>query len=83
MQITDLQTLKIITSSKGVFIMLKNIAKLIDVKSIVTLVLTVVFAALAIKGTITSDQFLTVFTTVIAFYFGTQHQKKKEGESNE
>ena len=83
MQITDLQTLKIITSSKGVFIMLKNIAKLIDVKSIVTLILTTVFAVLSVKGTVTSEQFLMIFTTVIAFYFGTQHQKKKEGESNE
>ena len=62
--------------------MLKNIAKLIDVKSLVTLILTVVFAVLAVKGAITPEQFLTVFTTVIAFYFGTQH-KKKEGENNE
>lgn len=60
--------------------MLKNIAKLIDVKSLVTLVLTGVFAALSFKGTISPDQFQTVFTTVIAFYFGTQYQKQKEGE---
>lgn len=53
-----------------------KLAKLIDVKSLVTLVLTRVFAVLAAKGTISPDQFLTVFTTVIAFYFGTQHQKK-------
>lgn len=53
-----------------------KLAKLIDVKSLVTLVLTSVFAVLAAKGTISPDQFLTVFTTVIAFYFGTQHQKK-------
>lgn len=52
-----------------------KIAKLIDVKSLVTLVLTGVFAVLAAKNAISSDQFLTVFTTVIAFYFGTQHQK--------
>lgn len=60
--------------------MLKNIAKLIDVKSLVTLILTAVFAVLSFKGTITPDQFQTVFTTVIAFYFGTQYQKQKEGE---
>lgn len=60
--------------------MLKNIAKLIDVKSLVTLILTVVFAVLSLKGTISPEQFLTVFTTVIAFYFGTQYQKKQEGE---
>jgi hypothetical protein len=53
--------------------MFKNIAKLIDVKSIVTLILTAVFAALSVKGNISSDQFLTVFTVVISFYFGTQY----------
>lgn len=58
--------------------MKNKLAKLIDVKSIVTLVMTAVFAGLAAKGTVTSDQFLTVFTTVIAFYFGTQHAKNKE-----
>lgn len=58
--------------------MKNKLAKLIDVKSIVTLVMTAVFACLSAKGTITSDQFLTVFTTVIAFYFGTQHAKNKE-----
>lgn len=58
--------------------MKNKLAKLIDVKSIVTLVMTAVFAGLAAKGTVTSDQFLTIFTTVIAFYFGTQHAKNKE-----
>ncbi len=55
--------------------MLKNIAKLIDVKSLVTLSLTVVFAVLSLKGMISPEQFLTVFTTVIAFYFGIQSLK--------
>ena len=58
--------------------MRNKLAKLIDVKSIVTLVMTVVFACLSAKGSVSSDQFLTVFTTVIAFYFGTQHQKNFE-----
>ena len=62
--------------------MKNKLAKLIDVKSIVTLVMTAVFAGLAAKGTITSDQFLTVFTTVIAFYFGTQHAKNKEDKND-
>ena len=51
-------------------------ARLISVKSIVTIVLTVVFAVLAVRRDITADQYLTVFTTVIAFYFGTQFEKK-------
>ena len=58
--------------------MKEKISKLINVKSIVTLVLTAVFAVLSLKGKISLEQFQTVFTTVIAFYFGTQHQKNKE-----
>ncbi|MCM1506623.1 MAG: hypothetical protein NC177_05745 [Ruminococcus flavefaciens] len=58
--------------------MLKKFSKLVDVKSLVTLFLTLIFGILAIKGDITADQFLTVFTTIIAFYFGTQYEKNKE-----
>lgn len=58
--------------------MKEKISKLINVKSIVTLVLTAVFAALALGDKLSAEQFQTVFTTVIAFYFGTQHQKNKE-----
>lgn len=52
--------------------------KLIDVKSIVTLAATLIFGVLSIRGNISAEQFLTIFTTVIAFYFGTQHAKDKE-----
>ena len=41
-----------------------------------TIVLTCVFAYLAVTGHVTTDQFLTVFTVVIAFYFGTQAEKR-------
>ena len=58
--------------------MKNKLAKLIDVKSIVTLTITAVFAVQTLKGNVSSDQFLTIFTTVIAFYFGTQHAKNKE-----
>lgn len=58
--------------------MKSKLAKLIDVKSIVTLTITAVFAVQTLKGNVSSDQFLTIFTTVIAFYFGTQHAKNKE-----
>lgn len=62
----------------------KRLAALISVKSIVTIALTAVFAYLAITGQ-TSQEFMTVYTVVIAFYFGTQTQKisdaidRKEG----
>lgn len=60
---------------------LKNIAALIKVKTIVTLVVIAIFAYLAITGAITPDNVMIVVSTVIAFYFGTQSEKKvKETE---
>jgi hypothetical protein len=50
----------------------KRLANLLAVKSLVTITLTVVFAVLALRGDISGTEFLTIFTTVIAFYFGTQ-----------
>ena len=55
---------------------LKNLAALIKVKTIVTLAVMAVFTALALKGTITADNVMIVVSTVIAFYFGTQVEKK-------
>ena len=63
--------------------MLQRLAKLIDVKSIVTITLTLVFAFLAVTGRMAADQFLTVFTVIIAFYFGTQSQKAAAGSEKE
>ena len=56
--------------------MKERISKLINVKSIVTIILTVGFAVLSVRRDISAEQYLTIFTTVIAFYFGTQHEKK-------
>ena len=50
----------------------KRLANLLTVKSIVTVVLTAVFSVLALRGTISGTEFLTIFTVVIGFYFGTQ-----------
>ena len=55
-----------------------RLGKLLAVKSIVTVILTVVFAYLAVCGQVTTEQFLTVFTVVIAFYFGTQAEKRAQ-----
>lgn len=55
-----------------------QLAKLINVKSIVTLGLTSVFAVLSLRKNISAEQFQTVFTTIIAFYFGTQYQKNSK-----
>ena len=64
--------------------MKQKFAKLIDVKSIVTILLTAVFCVLAVKDDISSEQFLNIFTVVISFYFGTQYQKnyKNNKEDN-
>ena len=55
--------------------MKNNLAALIKVKTIITLLLTIVFCALALTKDISGADFLTVFTVVIAFYFGTQNGK--------
>lgn len=60
--------------------MKQKLAKLVDVKSLVTLALTGVFCALAWRGVVSAGQFQTIFTTVIAFYFGTQSAKKRSGD---
>ena len=57
---------------------MKNMAALIKVKTLVTLAVIVIFAVLALRGDITPDNVMVVVTTVIAFYFGTQHEKKGE-----
>ena len=57
-----------------------KLAKLIDVKSIVTLILTGVFAYLAIIAKISADNYMTIFTVVIAFYFGTKTAKQSSTE---
>ena len=57
---------------------LKNLAALIKVKTIVTLIVVVVFAVLALRGGLQPDTVMTIVTMVVAFYFGTQ----TEGNSN-
>lgn len=59
---------------------LKNLANLLKVKTIVTLVVIGVFSVLALRGDITAENAMVVVTTVVAFYFGTQHEKKSGGE---
>ena len=55
----------------------KRLSTLLSVKSLVTLALTRVFAVLALRGQV-SQEFMMVYTVVIAFYFGTQSQKLQE-----
>ncbi|QNL43318.1 hypothetical protein H8790_07340 [Oscillibacter hominis] len=59
--------------------LLRKLANLLSIKSLVTLALTAVFCVLALRGGVNQD-FMTIFTVVIAFYFGTQ--ARKEGSGN-
>ena len=64
--------------------LVKRAANLLSVKSIVTLVLTAAFAYMAVTEKISQD-FMTIYAVIIAFYFGTQSQKMQDvvgGESN-
>lgn len=55
---------------------LKNLAALLKVKTIVTMVVIAVFAVLSLRGEITSDNVMIIVSTVVAFYFGTQYERK-------
>ena len=56
----------------------EKIAKLINVKSIISILLTIVFCYLSVVGVVAAELFITIFSTVIAFYFGTQMEKKNQ-----
>ena len=60
----------------------KRISRLLTVKSIVTLILTAVFALLAFRGKIEQD-FMTIYAVIISFYFGTQSQEDREVREEE
>lgn len=59
----------------------KRLSNLLSVKSLVTLVLTAVFAVMSLQGAV-QDDFMTVYAVVIAFYFGTQAQRPQSGGGN-
>ena len=64
---------------------IKRLAALLSVKSITTLTLTAVFAVMALRDTISQD-FMTIYAVIIAFYFGTQSQKLQsamDGDGND
>ena len=54
----------------------ENLANLIKVKTIVTLIVSFVFAVLALNGTISPDNVMIIISMVVSFYFGTQHEKQ-------
>ena len=58
---------------------IKRLGNLLSVKSLVTLVLTAVFAVMALRGEVSQD-FMTVYTVIIAFYFGTQLERTAQSK---
>ena len=55
----------------------KRLGNLLSVKSLVTLTLTGVFAYMACTSQISQD-FMTIYAVIIAFYFGTQSQRVQD-----
>lgn len=58
--------------------LINRAVRLLTVKSLVTLILTAIFAVLAVSGSVGQD-FMTIYAVIISFYFGTQHEKTGEG----
>jgi len=56
--------------------LMENLAALLKVKTLITLTVMLVFFILAMKGDITPENVMVVVSTVVAFYFGTQYEKK-------
>ena len=54
----------------------KNLAALLKVKTLVTMVVVAIFAVLALRGSITADNVMIITSMVVSFYFGTQAEKK-------
>ena len=64
-------------------LLMKRLANLLCVKSLVTLTLTAVFAYLAVNGQVSTDQYLTIFVVIVSFYFGTQAERGKVTDGKE
>jgi len=64
-------------------VLVKRVGNLFSVKSIVTISLTIVFAILSLRGVIEGKDFLTIFFSIIAFYFGSQNARGTTNESTD
>lgn len=59
------------------------LTNLLKIKSLVTILTTVVFCVLLLTGAAIPQEFIMIYTTIVAFYFGTQSQKNKDGVAND
>ena len=60
---------------------LENLANLIRVKTLVTLIVVTVFSVLALRGAIAADNVMIIISMVVSFYFGTQHEQSSPGKN--
>ena len=58
-----------------------RLSKLLTVKSLVTMTLTIIFFFLAVTGKIPTRDYMTIYTVIISFYFGTQAEKNVSRET--
>lgn len=58
-----------------------RLSKLLTVKSLVTMTLTIIFSFLAVTGKIPTRDYMTIYTVIISFYFGTQAEKNVSRET--
>ena len=56
----------------------KNLAALLKVKTIVTMVVIFVFSSMALAGKFQPHTVMTVVIMVISFYFGSQNEKNNK-----
>lgn len=59
------------------------VKNLLQIKKIIALLVTIVFCVLSIKGTISSTEFITVFSMVVSFYFGQSSTRQAIKETKE
>lgn len=62
---------------------METLKKLLQIKKLIALILTLVFSVLALKGQIGATEFLTIFSMVIAFYFGQSSTRQAIKETKE
>lgn len=52
------------------------LVKILSIKRIIALLLTLVFCKMSLDSKVSSQEFLTIFSMVIAFYFGQSVARK-------
>lgn len=63
--------------------MMEIVKNLLKIKSIITILSTIAFLILLLRGDTVPQEFLLIYSTIIAFYFGTQAGKKERMDDEE